>query len=146
MRLWFSNLQWCLKVTATAQLHSTTRICVLWISPLHGITYVGGTGSTRSLYQHSAPKGCAQHRKIQLEPQGVFQSLNRHCSTADGYYCPLLKLYYSIFLSVALLPASPPWRDGRHSHLKLFMTLASALFCLMKDKYNCDNTEEPGKD
>lgn len=101
-------------------------------------SHVGWTGSTRRLYQHSAPKGCAQHRKIQLEPQGVFQSLNRHCSTADGYYCPLLKLYYSIFLSVALLPANPPWRDGRHSHIKLFMTLASALFCRMKDKYNCD--------
>lgn len=93
---------------------------------------MGWTGSTRRLYQRSAPKGCAQHRKIQLEPRGVFQSLNRHCSTADGYYCPLLKLYYSIFLSVALLPANPPWRDGRHSHIKLFMTLASALFCHMK--------------
>lgn len=57
-----------------------------------------------------------------------------------------LNFYYSIFLSVALLPANPPWRDGRHSHIKLFMTLASALFCLMKDKYGCDNTEEPGKD
>lgn len=137
MRLWFSNLHWSLKVTATL---SSTRICVLWISPLHGVTHVGWTGSTRRLYQPSAPKGCAQHRKIQLEPRGVFQSLNQQCSTADGYYCPLLKLYYSIFLSVALLPASPPWRDGRHSRIKLFMTLASALFCRMKEKYNCDST------
>lgn len=60
-----------------------------------------------------------------------FPSLNRHLSTADGYYCPLLKLYYSIFLSVALCCANPPWWDGRQNHIKLFMTLASILFCLM---------------
>lgn len=71
-----------------------------------------------------------------------FQSLNRHCSTADGYYCPLLKLYYSIFLPVALCLANPPWRGRRQNHIILLMTLASALFCRMKGKSYCNIEEE----